>query len=62
MVFFSDGTASLTDSFRLPFLRRHQEDFARDLVGFSNKIRVEAGLPAKPFRRVNSRGAPEDFR
>ena len=62
MVFFSDLTSSLLDSFRLPLLRRLQEDFARDLVDFSNKLRIEAGLPPKQFRRVNSQGAPEDFR
>jgi hypothetical protein len=62
MVFCSDLTASLIDSFRLPLLRRHQEGFVRNFAVFSNKLRIGAGLPAKPFRRINSRGIPEDFR
>jgi hypothetical protein len=62
MVFFSDGTARLIDSFRLPLVRKAQEGLVWDFVGFSNKLRIEAGLPPKQFRRVNSQGIPEDFR
>jgi hypothetical protein len=56
MALCSDLAAGLLDSFRLPLLRRHQEDLVRDLVGFSNKIRLGAGVPTKQFRRVNSEG------
>jgi hypothetical protein len=62
MVLCSDLTARLIDSFRLPLVHKAQDGLVWDFVGFSNKLRIGAGMPAKQFRRVNSQGIPEDFR